>query len=91
MQTDVVLPRSRKNTWTYAEQTQPLHFARGTGEMTARVTRLDVEDPDPDRLELRDDPTLTMQMRAVKSGRTAWLFAIAASLVAVGAGIALVL
>ena len=90
MQTQVT-PRPRTSTWSYAEQTQPLHFARGTAEMTARVTRLDVEDPDPDRLELREDPTLTMQMRAVKSGRARWVFAIAASIVAIGVGVAMVL
>lgn len=90
MQTETVT-RPRKNTWGYAEQTQPLGFARGTAEMTARVARLDVEDPDPDRLELRDDPTLTMQMRAVKSGRSVRVFAIVASLLALGTGIALVL
>jgi hypothetical protein len=89
MQTQI--SRRRTATWSYAEQTQPLHFARGTAEMTARVTRLDVEDPDPDRLELCDDPTLTVQMRAVKSGRSMWLFAIAASTIALAAGIAFVL
>ncbi len=91
-------------TWWYTHrhrpsEAPPARFACGTGEtpaidpdaQTSKVARLDVEDPDPDRLDLADDAHLTMQLRAVKRGRGRIVMAIATSLAAIGTGIALVL
>jgi len=63
--------------------TKLMTFPEGTGEYDA------VEEDE--RLELADDAELTMQLRAVHHGRRATLAAIAASVIALGTGIALVL
>jgi hypothetical protein len=87
---------SSSETWSHTypdrdtdEVDPPDRFANGTETM--KVARIDVEDPDPGRLDLAEDAHLTMQLKAIKRGRGWILAAITTSFVALGAGIALVL
>lgn len=100
-------PTRMSESWWYthpASERRPLEepparFGLGTTEQpaiedpekTAKVERFDIEDPDPDRLDLADDAHLTMQLKAVKRGRGWIVLAIATSLATLVAGIALVL
>lgn len=77
----------REDALSSFETTKLFTFPEGTGTHEAVEETIEEDD----RLELAEDAELTMQLRAVKSGRRAVLAAIAVALVALGSGIGLVL
>jgi len=74
----------REDALSSFETTKLWTFAAGTGEH-------EVVDEEDLRLDQEEDAELTMQLRAVKSGRNVVIATIAATLLALGSGIALVL
>ena len=65
------------------------HYAK-MAESAVSPPEDEVDDSEPDQLDA-EDPELTMQLRAVKGGRSLRLVMIATAFIAIGSGIALVL